>query len=171
MRLFCYLLVLKKNNSTSKPREDLVSAKDLNRKKASSNSYNCYGNAIGKEIITYPTSYKVGDSTRKTFEAVKKDIGKSNIRELNSINDFISDDENLVALKCGPFDYHFMVRVDGIWYNKPGTTPLIENENYLNVISKVWKGRYINKNGNIKNDDSIYYDVTIYFAIKKDWDK
>ena len=80
--------------------------------------------------------------------------------------------ENLVALKCGPFDYHFMVRVDGIWYNKPGTTPLIENENYLNVISKVWKGRYINKNGNIKNDDSIYYDdVTIYFAIKKDWDK
>ena len=63
------------------PREDLAKADSLLDKSADEltetdkNSYNCYGNGIGKQINTDPTGYTEGDSTRDTFEAVKKDLG------------------------------------------------------------------------------------------------
>ena len=157
------------NNNT--PRTDIAKAPDLNRSTASQYNYNCYGNAISKEIRTNPSGYKRGDSTSKTFEAVKKDVGSKNVRKLSSANDSINDNENLVALKCGPMDYHFMVRVDNVWYNKPGTTPLISNESLDIVTANKWMGRYLNNNGVMQSDSNIYYDdETIFFAISKGWD-
>ena len=159
------------NNSSLAPRSDLVSAPKLNRSNDRSSSYNCYGNAIGKRTVTNPSGYSQGDSTSKTYEAVKRDVGSNNIRRLNSASDNINSDENLVALKCGPMDYHFMVRVDNVWYNKPGRTPLIVNESLSIVTADKWVGRYVNNNGNFHSNPSIYYDdETIYFAIKKEWD-
>ena len=150
----------------------LADAPDLNRSTASNNSYNCYGNAVGKQTFTNPTGYKKGDSTEKTYEAVKKDVGANNVRRLDSVNDSINENENLVALKCGPDDYHFMVREDGIWYNKPGGTPLIINESLDIVTADKWTGRYLNSNGKIHTEPSLYYDdETIYFALVKEWDK
>ena len=149
----------------------LRSAPKLDRSTASSKTYNCYGNAISKQVRANPSGYKTGDSTAKTFEGVKADVGANNIRQLNSINDQIYENENLVALKCGPMDYHFMVRVDGVWYNKPGTPPLIVNESIDIVTSQIWKGRYLNNYGQLQSNSQIFYDdETIYFAIAKEWD-
>ena len=143
---------------------------DLDRSSASPGTYNCYGNAIGKQVRANPTGYVQGQSTEDTFKQVVKDIGADNIRRLQSIDDPISEEENMVAMKCGPDDYHFMVRVGGVWYNKPGTTRLIENELSSIVTADIWYGRYLNSNGVLHEERSIYYDdETIYFAISKEW--
>ena len=72
-------------SETPAPRSDLATAPNLDIQTASPNSYNCYGNGIGKQIVADPSGYEIGDSTRKTFEAVKKDLGANNVRELESI--------------------------------------------------------------------------------------
>lgn len=161
-----------KNNKSGKPDKDIAKLPDLDRNKAKKEEYNCYGNAIGKKAAIDPTGYKQGESTRTTFNRVKKDVGEKNIRELSSVNDPIAKDENLVALKNGEYDYHFIVKIDGIWYNKPGPSELIVNEHQLNVIAKKWYGRYKNSKGNIQTNKALVYDdETIYFAIKKEWDE
>ena len=154
-------------NST---REDLTDAPDLDISSSPNSSYNCYGNAIGKEIVTNPSGYDTGDSTRETFEAVKNDLGSDNVRELSSINDPIGDDEFMVAMKCGPWDYHFIRLTENGWYNKSGTTKGLYVDQTI-VESDTWFAMWSN-NGQYYCDPSIYYDdETIYFAVKVGWDK
>ena len=105
------------------PNSELANAPDLDVQRAPDHSYNCYGNAIGKEIAKNPTGYMYGDSTQETFELVKEDIGKENVRELESIHDPIGEDEYMVALRCGPKDYHFIRSEGEKWYNKSGSLP------------------------------------------------
>ncbi len=81
--------------------ETLKSAPNLNRETAPSASYNCCGNGYGKQIVTNPTGYIPGMSTRETFNLVKADIGEDNITEHNSIDEEIDEDEYMVAIKCG----------------------------------------------------------------------
>ena len=159
------------NTTEQSPRQDLAAAPDLDISQANYLDYNCYGNAIGKQIVTSPTGYKKGDSTRKTFDAVKKDLGEENVRELNSINDPIFDDEYRVALKCGPRDYHFIRQINTIeWYNKSGTKPGVMVSADL-VSANVWYARYENCGLLITDRTFYYYDETIYFAVKKGWSK
>ena len=157
----------------STKRKDLATAPNLNRSSASPGSYNCYGNALGKQIVANPSGYKPGDSTRKTFEAVKKDVGPNNIRELTSINDSINANEFKVAMKCGPTDYHFMRLTENGWYNKSGTAPGL----YVNqgvVSADVWYAMWTNNGqtyvGNPQRGYPYYDDETIYFAVKTGWD-
>ncbi len=65
----------------------LASAPDLDITTAPAKTYNCYGNAIKKQILANPSGYEPGDSSRKTYNAVVNDLGKNNVRELGSIND------------------------------------------------------------------------------------
>ena len=144
---------------------------DLDVNKANPRKYNCYGNAIKKRVRTNPTGYQPGDSTRKTFEAVRNDLGADNVRELTSIDDPIEEDEYKVAMKCGPWDYHFIRCTDqGWWYNKSGLTHglyVTKDE----VVADIWYARYLDSHGREIVDRSTYYDdETIYFAIKKGWD-
>ena len=160
------------------PRGDLVEASSLLGKSAEELSaldrcsYNCYGNAIGKQVYADPTGYHPGDSTRDTFNAVVNDLGGSAyIRELTSIDDPIADDEYRVAMKCGPTDYHFIRQLDdGTWYNKSGNDVGF-------IVSSSYVATGLNGKGNwfyLFADNSIDYPVytyeTIYFAIKKGWD-
>ena len=167
--IFC--VVTLSSCSSDEPRKDLANASDLDVFTAGSLTYNCYGNAIGKKIVTNPTGYQKGDSTRETFEAVKNDLGRDNVRELDSIDAPIGADEYRVALKCGPEDYHFIRQYNNnIWYNKSGTTTGCFV--YQSVVeSAVWYAMYRTKYGVIR-DSSIYYDdETIYFAVKVGWDE
>jgi len=75
-----------KAEEISKPRADLVSAPDLDVETEKAYKYNCYGNAISKVVLTSPTGYKRGDSAQATYEAVVKDLGKNNVRILESID-------------------------------------------------------------------------------------
>ena len=161
-------------SSQSTPRSDLANAPDLDVSTASPDSYNCYGNAIEKQIKTNPTGYHNGDSTRETFEAVKNDLGSNNVRELTSINDPVGDDEFKVALKCGPTDYHF-IRLDGDgWYNKSGEAPGLYIHQSM-VEGDIWYSIW-EYNGQVYVGDPRYgfpfYNYeTIYFAVKVGWDE
>ncbi len=151
------------------PRDDLSNAPDLDVNTASPNSYNCYGNGIGKQIVTDPTGYSRGDSTRTTFEAVKKDLGVDNVRELASIDAPIGDDEFKVAMKCGPIDYHF-IRLDGdSWYNKSGTAPGLYIDQKL-VEADIWYAMWM-QDGQAYMGLPYYNYETIYFAVKVGWDE
>ena len=157
----------------SNPRSDLANAPDLDINTASPDSYNCYGNGIGKQIATVPTGYNIGDSTEKTFIAVEKDLGKDNVRKLDSINASISDDEFKVAMKCGPKDFHFIRLDDNGWYNKSGLMPGVYIHQSF-VTDKIWFTIW-EQNGFVYMGDpyygfDYYDDTTIYFAVKKGWD-
>lgn len=160
----------KKANNGTTARKDLAKAPNLNVKKAKPKQYNCYGNGIGKQIFTNPSGYVAGDSTRKTFEAVKRDLGKNNVRELANINAPIENNEFKVALKCGPFDYHF-IRQDSVgWYNKSGEMPGLYIEQSLVECGK-WYPMFM-VDGIPFTDHRIYYDdETIYFAVRIGWDE
>ncbi len=158
------------SNASSSPRTDLANAPNLNVDTAPSNTYNCYGNGIAKQINTNPTGYTAGDSTRKTFEAVKKDIGSNNVRELSSINDIIGIDEFKVAMKCGPTDYHFIRLTEKGWYNKSGGYYQGLYINESKVMQDTWMGMAI-INGQYYEGAPFYTDETIYFAVKKEWDR
>ena len=165
-------LILSGCSSDPSPRSDLAKAPDLDVDTASPDSYNCYGNGIGKQINTDPTGYKQGDSTRETFEAVKKDLGGDHyVRELDSIDSPIADDEFRVAMKCGPTDYHFIRQLDdGTWYNKSGlTTGLPIPEEYI-VNGPFGNGIWYGYSVEYGISFPFYTDETIYFAIKKGWD-
>ena len=151
------------------PRSDLASAPDLDVNTASPGTYNCYGNGIGKQINTNPTGYTRGDSTRKTFEAVKQDLGIDNVRELTSIDDPIGEDEFKVAMKCGPTDYHFIRLDENGWYNKSGTTIGLYIDQSM-VSGDVWYAIWLNNGqayiGDPRYGYPCYNDETIYFAVK-----
>ena len=157
-------------NIRSGPRSDLANKPDLDINTAPPESYNCYGNGIGKQVSADPSGYKKGDSTRTTFEAVKKDLGSDNVRELDSIDSPIEADEFKVAMKCGATDYHFIRLTPNGWYNKSGKKydGLYVDHSY--VISNVWYPRWICF-GFEGSSSIIYDDETIYFAVKVGWDE
>ena len=107
--------------TTSSIRDDLRKAEDLNTNTAPNWSYNCYGNAIKKQIVTDPSGYRMGDSVEKTFAAVQRDLGgASNCRRVASIDSAVPDGWYMVAMMCADTDYHF-IRLDEIgWFNKSG---------------------------------------------------
>ncbi len=158
------------DDNSVKPRQDLANAPDLNVDTADPGTYNCYGNGIGKQIVANPTGYKQGDSTRKTFEAVKKDLGVENVRELDSIDSPIMQDEFLVAIKCGPTDYHFIRLTSNGWYNKSegNYSGLYIDEEW--VRNDTWMAMAI-INGSVYVGEPYYTYETIYFAVKVGWDK
>jgi len=159
---------------TGEPNPDLVNAPDLDIDTATEDSYNCYGNALGKQTVTDPVGYNHGDSTRETFELVVRDLGKENIRELDSINSPIFEDEYMVALKCGPYDYHFIPFDGERWYDKPGrNTGFYVDQSFIEA--EIWYTWYMEE-GTVKSADLkwgyLYYDdETIYFAVKVGWDE
>ena len=159
------------SNKRSSARSDLSKAPNLDINSARPETYNCYGNGIGKQIFTNPTGYSKGDSTAKTFEAVKSDLGGDRyVRRLDSIDSPIGTDEFRVALKCGPMDYHFIRQDENGWYNKSGAgAGLYVNESV--VTSDVWYAMWA-ENGTAYYSPDVYYDdETIYFAVKIGWDK
>ncbi len=152
-------------SSSNSATQTLANAPDLDIDTATSGSYNCYGNGIGKQIIADPSGYTIGDSTRKTFKAVKNDLGADNVRELSSINDPIANDEFMVAMKCGPSDYHFIRLTENGWYNKSGITNGLYVDQAI-VESSIWYAMWSN-NGQSYYYPNVYYDdETIYFAVK-----
>lgn len=151
------------------PRENFINWPKVERENRKLDEYyNCYGNAVGRAFYKSPTGYKGGDTVEKTFSYVLDDIGRRNIRRLNSADDAVYEDENLIALRCGPKDFHFMVRVDGTWCHKLGGGATMSIA-FDAINAKEWAYKQTDSEGNIK--DALYNSDIIYFAIKKDWDK
>ena len=161
-------------NEVSRPNLKIANRQDVDINKTDCQVYDCYGNATGKKIVFGPTGYTVGDSTRTTFELVKKDMGSQNVRELDSIDAPIAADEYRVALKCGPTNYHFIREYEGGWYNKSGTKKGLYVDKSV-VMADVWYARWLDRYGVVqvgdpREDYPIYTYETIYFAVKVGWD-
>lgn len=133
-------------------------------------TYNCYGNGAGKQILTNPSGYYSGQSTADVYASVVNDLGgPDNVRQLSSISSPIYSNEFRVAVKCGSQDYHFIRQLsNGDWYNKSGTTIGLVVEQSV-VDSPVWYARYMENGVAVVNRSVQYDDVTIYFAVKKNW--
>lgn len=164
--------------ASSTARKDLATANSLLGKTADEltqldqYSYNCYGNGIGRQVNTDPTGYVRGDSTRKTFEAVQRDLGgRYYVRELSSIDAPIGEDEFRVAMKCGPDDYHFIRQLsDGTWYNKSGTgTGLLIPVDYI-LYGPFGDGTWYGYSEEYGLSYPAYTYETIYFAVRIGWD-
>ena len=110
----------------------------------------------------------------KAFNAVKKDLGESNVRRLGGINDPIGTDEYMVAMKCAPDDLHFIRLTDQGWYNKSGGyfSGLFVPSSYVNGKEwhPIWQMNGYVYHGTPQDGYTIYDSKTIYFAVKKGWD-
>ncbi|MBQ7916351.1 MAG: RHS repeat-associated core domain-containing protein, partial [Firmicutes bacterium] len=152
-------------------RKDIKDAPDIEDvEETGPTTFNCYGNALQKAIIAHPSEFMAGDSTEELFAAVCQDLGKNNVRRLNSINDPIGYDEYMVAVKGGWADYHFIVLLEEGWYNKSGgkRQGLYVDESF--VTANFWIATYM-ENGVAMQEDMYYFYETIYFAVKIGWDK
>ncbi len=114
-------------------------------------------------------------STRDTFNLVKADIGEDNITEHTSIEDEIGDDEYMVAMKCGPYDYHFIVYDNGIVYNKQGTSEMVIGCTIDCINNDIWYPHFhtdeqVAMYRQALEGSEVYYDdETIFFSIKRNW--
>jgi len=103
------------------PRSDLANAPDLDVNSAPNGSYNCMGNAIGKQIVAKPSGYDMGDSVEDTFLSLQRDLGgERNCIRLDSYDSPIEDGWYVVAMMCGETDFHFIRLDEKGWYNKSG---------------------------------------------------
>ena len=165
-------------NSSSSAREQyrdyLRNAPNLDRNTASTSSYNCYGNALGKEIFSSPGGYYEGASVEEIYEMVVFDVGAENVRRLDGYTR-VNADENFVALRVRDKearfkwekDYHFIVEVDGKVYNKPGALDL-RTETVGIFVGEMWYP-YPGGPRDYRNDGKGYDSDIIYFALKKEW--
>ncbi len=81
----------------------------------------------------------------------------------------MNSDEQLVALKCGPFDYHSIAYRNGQWFNKSGQKMGLYIDESL-VTNDIWYPIW-EENGIVYTTHSVYYgDETIYLTIKEGWD-
>ena len=176
----CALTLSGCSSSSSSPRSELVNAPDLDIAGASNDSYNCYGNAINKQIVADPSGYKGGDSVEDTFSAVQKDLGgEKNCKRLASLDSPIEDGWYVVAMMCGDSDYHFVRYIgNGLWYNKSGYDVRIGGC-YLTtdvVNSNTWYA-YGSIGGNVyrfdRPGDPVYHNDNgpLYFAVRIGWDE
>ena len=102
------------------------------------------------------------------FNGLVNAVGAQNIRRLSSINDFVADDEYMVAMKVGDAGFHFMAREDGVWYNKPGSEGTMVTETAAYVAQDVWYPRAANDSTQVIYSKT-YNSNTIYVAIKERW--
>ena len=157
------------------PNGELSAAPDLDISTASSESYNCYGNAIKKQIDADPTGYQQGDSTEETFRAVQEDLGGSkNCVRLESIDSPVEDGWYKVALMCGEYDYHFIRLDENGWFNKSGNDPnfrgCYKDEKYVNNTYWLPAGM-VNGQVVFALNGLYYHDANgpIFFAVREGW--
>lgn len=72
----------------------------------------------------------------KAYNCYGNDIGKQIIASP------IGQDEFKVAMKCGPYDYHFIREENGRWYNKSGDKDGLYIEKAL-ITNEYWHPIYI----------------------------
>ena len=139
------------------------SSEGIDRANAPATSYNCYGNAIGRQSYRVPPTFnrdvmEEGDYTDILVMAMRRQVGAENMRPLDSPKDPINEDENLVVLNCGETDAHFVVRIDGVWHDKHGDDALVVSWSLDYVESQVWtyKGH-------------VYDEGPVFIALKKEW--
>ena len=145
--------------------------------------YNCYAYSINR--IEQPQFYSSGIyiqyqpgnmSGSGTFNSsqnisvlasiVKNDLlvmGYTNVVLYTSIPSLPSGNEELICVRQGDLDYHFMHydKIENAWLHKPGGTAVLKY-NYIPNNDTDWYGEY-SSNGTEFFDTMVTYDSDIYF--------
>lgn len=144
-------------------------------------NYNCYAYAINRS--EYPAQYlsarqyQVGDfsnsgsfipgvTTVYDLASIVEDdleaLGMTDISIDNALPPDIGPNQRLIALRVGPYDYHFMKydKASDAWFHKPGLTAVMK---YIREMTNswIWTGEFYN--GQIYNDSTWYYNSQILF--------
>lgn len=144
-------------------------------------NYNCYSYATNRN--EQPAFYSTGkqyqpgdmsgtgsfDTCNSIYElatVVKNDLevmGYTNVvLSLTNPSSSLLSDENLICIRMGLTDYHFM-KYDvstNAWYHKPGRTAILKY-NYTPNNNLIWYGEYCYTSG--EQPSSTTYDSNIYF--------
>lgn len=124
----------------------------------------------------WPPNNDVEYTTRAMFEWVQSIVGTEYITEQDSLFAEIGEDEYMVAMKCGPTDCHYIPYINGVVYNKQGTTDMAEGCTVDCITADEWKPHFHTWGQNFKyalilwGNTTVYDDETIYFSIKRGWD-
>lgn len=125
--------------------------------------YRCYGFVLGVKSEASPSGWKKGASVKQVYQGVVEDVGENNIRRLGSALDTVYPDEDLIALRVGKTDYHFMKKLmpdtvssqGNTWKHKYGKEPV----DYFEMTDENEPWRF----------GATYDSEIIYFALKKNW--
>lgn len=150
------------------------------------NNYNCYAYAINRISKLYNPGYYVGNlhpwkdiwtvTVDEIAEIVEDDLyelGYSNISILDSIPLNITPEMNLICLRKGYTDYHFMKYdyFSKAWYHKPSQNAILKYNEDL-IETNIWdneascRGKIIERS---QHDASIHiYDSDIKFIVYYD---
>ena len=144
-------------------------------------NYNCYAYSINRieQPHYYNTNwqYQPGDmSGTGSFDnsqsisvlanVVKNDLlamGYTNVVLYTSIPTLPIGNEELICVRQGQSDYHFMHydKIENAWLHKPGNTAVLKY-NYTPNNSMIWYGEY-SFYGSEESNTSLTYDSNIYF--------
>ena len=78
-------------------------------------------------------------------------------RECPAFNTF----QNLICVRNGGYDYHFMRYNDGYWYHKPGETAILKYK-YQPSEDRKWSNENVDEHGTT-HFPLLYYDSEIYY--------
>lgn len=129
--------------------------------------YNCYGYAIGTQRgidpgyysgYSYDTSWEISEIAsyvKKDLEALGYIVSVSTMRPVS-----LASGQNLICVRRGTYDYHFMKCSGVSWYHKPGdTNPL--KYNYSSANYTIWDNESIRYE--TINEPTYTYSSKIYY--------
>ena len=141
--------------------------------------YNCYIYAIGipQTIFVDPGNY-----SKQTFSLSLsvRDMADIAIADLQALGhqrvtrdgidtSNLCDNEQIICLRKGPDDYHFMRFNSGDWYHKPGGTAILKY-NYQPSLMRIWTNECLDNEGP-KAPTREYTSEIIFISFNgHDWD-
>ncbi len=124
-------------------------------------NYNCWGYAVGEKAWFTSSNRKYGKVLKRTYDIALGFIEEHFLPEFGKDYIVVKEEDikpktNLIAFKCGRYDFHFMKRFkNGHWKHKPGSCE-IEKIKKEEVFQDIWRGGY-------------YDSPTVFIALKEEY--
>ena len=132
-------------------------------------NYNCYAYSLGITNRRINPGHFSGKSLSLNIDILKDNV-LADLKELGYKKKIVgqkykpSRRETMIALRTGPNDYHFMLRMsDGSWTHKPGRTAILKLKGNP-WDYPVWNSEYYDDGGWATNK-TLYYYSKIYYIV------
>ena len=132
-------------------------------------NYNCYAYSLGITNRRINPGHFSGKSLSLNIDILKDNV-LADLKELGYKKKIVgqkykpSRRETMIALRTGPNDYHFMLRMsDGSWTHKPGRTAILKLKGNP-WDYPVWNSEYYDDGGWATNK-TLYYNSKIYYIV------
>lgn len=144
--------------------------------------YNCYAFAIGVNYALDPGYLKylddlIPDSNYETYyldtldpdilaDYVMEDLGVLDHVRINKQDDPVDTstlcvNEQVICVRSGSKDYHFMRYENGVWLHKPGNTHPLQYK-YSPTNNRPWTNEAVKSNGGYEGPTTTYDSTIVY---------